>query len=207
LKLPQPPLLLVTDRTQARTPLTGIAAAAFSAGCRWLSIREKDLPPAEQLALAKELLPVARRFGARLTLHGHPSLAREAGLDGVHLPAGGDVHAARRLLGEGALIGISVHAPGETRALQTDYVIAGPAFVTASKPGYGPALGAAGVAAIVAATPVPVVALGGIEADLIPGLLAAGVAGIAVMGLVMRAANPGEVTARLLKALSASSRS
>ncbi|MFL5064124.1 MAG: thiamine phosphate synthase, partial [Xanthobacteraceae bacterium] len=107
--LPSPPLLLVTDRTQARAPLDEIVGAAFAAGCRWASLREKDLPPAEQVALAKRLLPTARASQARLTLHGDPVLAHAAGLDGVHLSAGGNPALARQLLGRGALIGMSIH--------------------------------------------------------------------------------------------------
>ena len=96
-------LLLVTDRRQAAAPLSDMLGAAFAAGCRWASLREKDLPAEEQVQLARELLPLARRFGARLTLHGDPNLALAAGVDGVHLPAGGDVAAARAALGPDAL--------------------------------------------------------------------------------------------------------
>ena len=81
-------LLLVTDRKQAAGPLAGILDDAFAAGCRWASLREKDLPAEEQVQLARDLLALARRFGARLTLHGDPNLAFAAGVDGVHLPAG-----------------------------------------------------------------------------------------------------------------------
>ena len=52
-ELPDPPLLLVTDRRQARRPLPEIVAAALDAGCRWISLREKDLPEDEQVPLAR----------------------------------------------------------------------------------------------------------------------------------------------------------
>ena len=107
MKLPRPPLLLVTDRQQAKRPLEDILADAFKAGCRWASVREKDLPREEQIALAQRLLPVAHDWGARLTLHGSPALAQDGGLDGVHLPAGADATVAREMLGRHALIGIS----------------------------------------------------------------------------------------------------
>ena len=41
MSLPQPPVLLITDRLQARVPLEEVAAAAFEAGCRWLLVRPK----------------------------------------------------------------------------------------------------------------------------------------------------------------------
>ncbi len=56
MQLPDPPLLLVTDRRQARRPLAEIVAAALAAGCRWVSLREKDLPEDEQVPLARALL-------------------------------------------------------------------------------------------------------------------------------------------------------
>ena len=64
MKLPDPPLLLVTDRHQARAPLAEVVSAALAAGCRWVSVRKKDLPADDQIALARMLLPAARRHGA-----------------------------------------------------------------------------------------------------------------------------------------------
>src|SRR6266404_991043 len=70
MKLPSPPFLLVTDRHQARRPLADVVRAALTAGCRWVSVREKDLSEDEQITLARTLLPMVRRSGACLTLHG-----------------------------------------------------------------------------------------------------------------------------------------
>src|SRR5215470_14159626 len=154
-RLPHPPLLVITDRQQARRPVDDILTASFAAGCRWASVREKDLPPGEQLALAQRLLHIARDWNAWLTLHGDPALAREAGLDGVHLAAGADVAAARHAMGQGALIGLSVHTSEEAAKLDpavVDYIIAGPAYASASKPGYGPVLGMVGIEKITQAT-------------------------------------------------------
>src|SRR5262245_1990636 len=105
MKLPDPALLLVTDRHQARLPLADIVRAALSAGCRWVSVREKDLSDDDQIALVSTLLPIARRHGARLTLHGDAALAKACGSDGVHLPAGGDPAASRARPGPGRLSG------------------------------------------------------------------------------------------------------
>src|SRR5262245_32799781 len=117
MRLPDPPLLLVTDRRQARRPLPEVVGAALTAGCRWISLREKDLPEDEQVGLARMLIPMARRHGARLTVHGDAALAQAAGADGVHLPSGSDPAAARTLLGPGQLIGVSIHTVTEAEAL------------------------------------------------------------------------------------------
>jgi thiamine-phosphate pyrophosphorylase len=200
-KLPDPPLLLVTDRQQARRPLVEIVAQALAAGGRWVSLREKELADDQQIVLARTLLPLTRRRGATLMLHGEAALAAACGADGVHLSAGSDAKAARTLLGPDKLIGASIHTVTDAEGLDAgvvDYAIAGPAYETPSKPGYGPEIGRLGLAAIVKASPVPVLAIGGINTARVAEVLAAGCAGVAVMGAVMRAADPGQETKALL---------
>ena len=204
MRLPQPPLLLVTDRHQARRPLAEVVAAAMTAGCRWVSVREKDLPADEQITLVRMLAPIAWRHGARLSLHGEPELAKAANADGVHLPAASDPATARRVLGPGKLIGVSIHTVTEAEAIDpaiVDYGIAGPSFETASKPGYGPEIGRKGLAEIARAARVPILAIGGLNATRAAEVLAAGPVGIAVMGGIMRAADPGQEMRALLTTL------
>ena len=206
MKLPEPPLLLVTDRKQARRPLIEVVAAAITAGCRWVSLREKDLPEDEQITLARMLAQVAWRHRARLSLHGEPSLALAANTDGVHLPAGSDPAAGRALLGPGKLIGVSIHTVTEAEAIDpaiVDYAIAGPAFETASKPGYGPEIGRKGLGEIARAAKVPIFAIGGLNAMRAAEVLAAGPLGIAVMGGVMRAPDPGQEMRALIATVGA----
>jgi thiamine-phosphate pyrophosphorylase len=199
--LPDPPLLLVTDRRQARLPLADVVRAAFAAGCRWVSVREKDLSDEDQIALALTLLPIARRHGACLTLHGDAALAKACGADGVHLAAGSDPAAARATLGPEKLIGVSLHTVTEAETIDptiVDYAVAGPAFETPSKPGYGPEIGRKGLSEIARAAPVPILAIGGLNVTRAAEVLAAGPAGIAVMGGVMRAVDPGREVSALL---------
>jgi thiamine-phosphate pyrophosphorylase len=194
----------VTDRSQARQSLAAIAAAALKVGCRWLSLREKDLTDVDQILLARRLLPLTRSAGGRLLLHGETSLAKLADVDGVHLPAGADAAAARALLGPDKLIGISIHTVIEAEAIDrnsVDYALAGPAFETPSKPGYGPEIGRKGLTDIARAARVPVLAIGGINAARIGELIASGAAGVAVMGGVMRAADPAQEVGGLLASL------
>src|ERR1700751_5114005 len=112
-KIPQPALLLVTDRRQARRPLQSVVTGALSGGCRWVSLREKDLPPDEQILLARSLLPLVHAQQGKLMLHGEASLARDAGIDGVHLPAGRDAAAARAMIGPDKILGVSIHTVTE----------------------------------------------------------------------------------------------
>ena len=205
--LPVPPLLVISDRRQARQPLQQVAEAAFAGGCRWFSLREKDLPPDERRALLGALVTLGRRFGAVVTAHEDIQAVAAVGADGVHLPSGGSPVAARARL-PGALIGASAHSADEAAALLragADYVTASPVFVTASKPGYGPALGLDGLARIVAQVPGDIVALGGITPENAGACLAAGARGIAVMGEVMRAADPQATVEHILRMMNSPS--
>jgi thiamine-phosphate pyrophosphorylase len=203
MNLPSPPLLVISDRGQARRPLVDIAAAAFRGGCRWFSLREKDLPAAERRDLLRALAALGHPFGASVTAHEDIPAVVVAGAAGVHLAGAGDPAAARRQLPR-RLIGVSTHTPQEAAAqlaAGADYVTLSPIFLSASKPGYGPA---AGLDALVAAARLargPVIALGGIDAANAAACLVAGGRGIAVMGEVMRAADPEETVRRLIVAI------
>jgi len=202
--LPNPPVLVITDRRQARRPLEEIAEAVFEAGCRWLSLREKDLAAAPRLDLLRRLVAVGRAHGALVTVHEDVAAARAAGAAGVHLPAGVAPGPARDALGGAALIGCSLHGAAELGAASgADYVTLSPIFASASKPGYGPAVGVGGLAATVGAAPLPVVALGGVAAANAASCIAAGARGIAVMGAVMAADNPTAVMTGLIRTVGA----
>jgi thiamine-phosphate pyrophosphorylase len=202
--LPRPPLFLITDRRQAARPLAEIVEAALIAGCRWVSLREKDLAGSELQALVDRIRPLTDRHNARLGIHGDAQHAAALGLDAVHLASGSDAAAARRIMGKTGLIGMSVHGAKEASELDPDdidYAVIGPAFATVSKPGYGPALGSPGIATAVRASRVPLIAVGGIMPENIRDILQHGAAGIAVMGGVMRAGDPSAVTRDLLVAV------
>ncbi len=202
-ELPAPPLLVITDRCQARSPLEEVAEAAFAAGCRWLSLREKDLEPAERLRLLRRLAAIGSRHGCLVGVH--DDLAAATAVPGValHLPAGGDAAAARRVLGPHRLIGLSSHGGDPLTGppvTAVDYVTLSPIRLSASKPGYGPALGMTGLARAVAGAR-PVIALGGIAPADVPGCLDAGAAGVAVMGGVMAAEDVAVAVVALLRPL------
>lgn len=202
MNLPDPPLLLITDRSQTARPLTDIVAAAFDGGCRWLMLREKDIDTEERRALLTELLHRALAYQATVTVNGDIDAALAAGAHGVHLPQGNaDVAAAREKLGAGALIGVSAHDLAEAKAAAgADYVTLSPVFVSPSKPDYGPQLTPGGFGKLARAIPLPAIGLGGIEPGNAGEIAVAGGVGIAVMGSVMRAGDPAREVERLLAA-------
>ncbi len=189
--LPAPPLLVITDRSRAGD-VVAAAGAAFRGGCRLLMLREKDLGTIALAEIGARLLVAARPFGAVVLINGDVNAALAAGIHGVHLPHGHPVAAARHAMGDDHLIGVSAHSPEEAAAAAAgaDYLTLSPVFATDSKPGYGPALGLHGLKAVAHAVAVPVFALAGVRAMNAGDCLAAGAAGVAVMGGVMGAADP-----------------
>ncbi len=203
MNLPSPPLLVISDRSQARQQLVDIAEAAFRGGCRWFSLREKDLSAGERRELLRQLVEIGHRYQALVMIHDDIDAAVAEGAAGVHLPGGSDPCIARARLPQG-LIGASTHSPAEAAAqlaAGADYVTVSPIFLTASKPGYGPAVGLDALAEAAHLAAGPVVALGGIHRRNIAACLAAGARGIAVMGDVMRSDDPERTVRDLLAAM------
>ena len=180
-----PRLLVVTDRVQAAGPLAVVVADAVAAGARAVLLRDRDLPDDERAALAADLRAVLDPVGGLLVTAGSVAgPAHPAVHPAVHLAAAEPFPDPRP-----ALVGRSCHSAAElaqARAEGCDWVFLSPVFPTASKPGYGPALGVEGFARLRPPGP-PVYALGGVLPEHVPDLLAAGAHGIAVMGPVMRA--------------------
>jgi thiamine-phosphate pyrophosphorylase len=189
-------VVVVTDRHQATAPLPDVLAAAVAGGARWVLMREKDLPRPKRAALAAQLRTVLAPAGGRLVVAGPDPL----GGDAVHLAATDPVLTSPE---QPVLVGRSCHDAPELERLTTeDYVTLSPVFASASKPGYGPPLGPAGLRTLCARTDRPVLALGGIETPAqVAACVSAGAVGVAVMGTVMRAADPAAVVAELCDAV------
>ena len=194
MNLPSPPLLLITDQGQATCPLVDVVTAAFDGGCRWVMIREKNIESGSYQKLLSDILRQAKPFGAVVTINADVKAANLEDAAGVHLPQKKyDFPSLRLQLGQQSLIGVSVHNIVEGKAaIGADYITISPVFNTASKPGYGPALGVKGFNEIARSLPMPALALGGIEPSNVAQLRKEGAAGVAVMGSVMRADNPAQ---------------
>jgi len=195
------PLLAVTDRHGHARPLAETVRAVLAGGGRWIWFRDRDLPADERRRLGEAVAREVRAAGGCLTVGGDPDLAVALGAGGVHLPSGASIAAARDRLG-GVRLGISAHSLREVEAAAlagADYVTLSPIFPTASKPGYGPALGPEAIRAA-RGFGLPIVALGGVGAGTLALCREAGAAGFAVMGGVMRAEDPAAEVRGLLGA-------
>jgi thiamine-phosphate diphosphorylase len=198
-----PPLLVLTDRLATAAhgrDLAETVAAAVDVGARAFVLREKDLSPTERRRLGVEIAEVLPPDG-RLVIASDVQLASELDAAGVHLAVGD-----RWPTPAPDLVGCSCHDAAEVQAAAAagaNYVTVSPVYSTPSKPGYGPVLGPDGLRDVCNAPGAPpVYALGGIDAARVPECLAAGAAGVAVMGAVMAAEDPAAAVASLLATLS-----
>jgi thiamine-phosphate pyrophosphorylase len=130
-------------------------------------------------------------------------LAKAVGADGVHV---GQEDAppwqARQVMGANAIIGVSVSTMAElehTDLSDCDYIGMGPVFPTGTKTDAKPVQGLTGLSDIVKRSPVPVVAIGGIDSDNAADCMAHGADGVAVISCITRAADP----ARAARAMAA----
>jgi thiamine-phosphate pyrophosphorylase len=181
-------LCLVTDRRVR--PVLEQCREAIQAGVDLIQVRERDLDGGPLAALVAELVRLTRGTATRVVVNDRLDVALACGADGVHL-RGDSIppEAARAIAPAGFLIGRSVHHEQEakTAAAGADYLVAGTVFPTSSKAGLTEWLGVEGLARICRAVPVPVLAIGGVTVDRLPGIAAAGAAGIAAIGLFANA--------------------
>jgi thiamine-phosphate pyrophosphorylase len=198
-------LYLITDRAAAPRPPADVVEECLAAGLRAVQLREKDLETRDVLALADTLREATQRHGARLIVNDRADVALAAGADGVQRThASLPVSALRGIAPAGFLVGASVHSEAEARDAAgqgADFIVFGPVYDTASKRRYGPPQGLAALEAVTRAVDRPVLAVGGLTPERVPEVLAAGAAGVAVIGAIYAAVRPAEATKAFLDAL------
>ena len=189
---------LVTDRAQLGAPADDMAAIertlaelarhAVDAGVDIIQIRARDLDAAPLVDIAGAMVEVARGSATAVVVNDRLDVAIACGANGVHLRSDSFSPAAcRAMTPAGFLIGRAVHHAPEARehAAATDYLIAGTVFATPSKPTGSPLLLGRGLAGIVEAVRVPVLAIGGVTMDRVAEVAAAGAAGVAGIRLFL----------------------
>jgi thiamine-phosphate pyrophosphorylase len=201
---PLGPLHVLTDARGGPQALAAVAAAV-AAGAPVVQVRAKHCTDRVLYEFAGQVVDICRPAGATCLVNDRVDVALAVGAAGTHLGADDlPVAAARRVAGPGHLIGGTARDPELARRLVAegaDYLGVGPAYPTTTKTGLPDALGPARIGAVAAAVAVPVIAIGGITAERVPELLAAGAAGVAVVGPVSGAADPAAATRQLLRAL------
>jgi thiamine-phosphate pyrophosphorylase len=193
-------LVLDPAHTGGRSPLE-VAEAALRGGVTVVQLRWKVGPLREMLRWGAALRELCRRHHVPFLINDRADVALALEADGVHvgqedLPP----EVARRLMGPRALIGVSARTPEQAQAAEAagaDYLGTGSVFPTGSKEG-ARLIGLEGLRAVVRATRLPVVAIGGVNAENAAACIQAGAAGVAVISAITQAPDP-EAAARALR--------
>lgn len=192
-------LYLVLDAAQCGTRgVLATAKAALKGGVTMLQLRGDRAHLRQFLADALTLQDMARDHGIPFIVNDHLDIALAAKADGIHvgqqdLPA----PLARRLLGEGTIIGLSVTRAADLLSIDSaiiDYVGLGPVFPTKTKIDAAPALGIDGFRDLRGQIDLPVVAIGGLNHGNIGTVMAAGADGVAVVSAICGAPDPEQAS-------------
>lgn len=172
-------------------------------GATLIQLREKHLPALQFYEHAKAAVAAARKTGAQLIINDRVDVALATGAQGVHL--GQDdlpPEAARKLLGNEAVIGYSTHSIEQAQqalTLPIDYIAIGPIFETATKTDTSPTLGLEGLRAVRKAVgKVPLVAIGGISHINAGSVIEAGADSVAVISALLSDPDRSTETTRAL---------
>jgi thiamine-phosphate pyrophosphorylase len=195
-------LYLVTDPVLCgKRGVEGTCRLALQAGVGTLQLRDKNASTRELIHMAFVLRDLCRNNGALFIVNDRIDVAMAVGADGVHL--GQDdmpVSLARKILGAHAVIGASVRSPQEAvHAYEegADYLAANLIFPTDTKTDIGEPLGIGAISELKKASPLPLVAIGGINASNAGIVRRAGADGIAVVSAIMAAEDVPLAVARL----------
>lgn len=170
--------------------------AACDAGCKWIQLRIKNESPATVLPMAEAVKKICDRYQASLIINDYPQVAVAVGATGVHVGKQDmTVAAARAITGNNMIVGGTANTLEDILQHVADgasYVGVGPFRFTTTKQNLSPILGLSGYQQILQALKqkniaIPVIAIGGILLEDIPALIAAGIHGIAVSGLITQA--------------------
>ena len=195
-------LYLVTDRALSLGRSTvEVVRAAIRGGVSCVQLREKGCSTREFVDEARLLKALLAGTGVPLFINDRLDVALAVGADGVHLGQNDLAIAdARRLVGNRMIIGISAESVADAvraEAEGADYIGASPVFTTPTKTDTAPPLGLDGLRAIRRAVQLPLVAIGGIDADNAAQVLRAGADGLAVVSAIVSAPCPRTAAAGL----------
>lgn len=180
--------------TNPKVGYAACAQAAVDGGVRIIQLRMKDAPRDEIVSVGRTVRDITRGTETLFIVNDDPSVAAEVGADGVHVGQGDmPVPEVRRLYPSLRIVGLSTHSPEQALAsldVKPDYIGVGPVWATPTKKIPDPVLGIETAMRMVRSVPYPAVAIGGIDASRLPGLLQAGARNYAVVREVCGADDP-----------------
>lgn len=189
-------LYLVTDEVErCRYGLVETVRRAVEGGVTLVQYRSEKLTYEEQKAQVLPLQQYLRSVGVPLIINDNVALAVEIDAEGIHI--GQDdmpVAEARALIGPDKILGLTVTTAEQMAAVNTelvDYIGCGPVFPTITKDDAPPPMGVEGWAELAKLSPLPIVAIGGLNAERTAAIRATGLAaGVAVVSAICAAENP-----------------
>jgi thiamine-phosphate pyrophosphorylase len=185
------------------------ARAAIEGGVTMVQLRDKTGGTESMVETGLALKEALRETGALLIVNDDIEAACRIGADGLHIGQDdGDPALARQRIGTEMILGVSVETVEAARRLDAgivDYAGVGPVFATATKPDHKQPVGLDGLADLVAASPVPSVAIGGLKGAHVEAVLKTGADGLAVVSAICGTPDPREA-ARALAVLIAEAR-
>lgn len=180
--------------TNPKVGYAACAQAAVDGGVRIIQLRMKDAPRDEIVSVGRTVRDITRGTETLFIVNDDPSIAAEVGADGVHVGQGDmPIPEVRRLYPSLRIVGLSTHSPEQALAsldVKPDYIGVGPVWATPTKKIPDPVLGIETAMRMVRSVPYPAVAIGGIDASRLPGLLQAGARNYAVVREVCGADDP-----------------
>lgn len=196
-------LYLVTNRKALELEdFFNIIRAAIDGGVRIVQLREKDLSAREMINIGKKLLSVLQPLGIPLIINDRVDVAHVIGADGVHLGQSDlSVEEARIILGEKAIIGLSVESLEQAMVAidqDVDYLSASPIFHTKTKTDCAKPWGLDGLKQLCAISKHPVIAIGGIDETNAKQIIECGAAGVAVVSAIFNASCPKSAALKIL---------
>ncbi|MFI5344419.1 MAG: thiamine phosphate synthase [Chlamydiales bacterium] len=188
-------LYLVTHRGSLPfDDLLRIILQSIEGGVKIVQLREKEITSDEMIALGKKLLSFLRPRGIPLIINDRIDVAYEINADGVHLGQSDvNVDAARLILGEQAIIGLSVETIDQwidAEKQDVDYLAASPVFFTKTKQNCSTPWGLDGLKHLCSISHHPIIAIGGIDETNVVQVTECGVAGVAVVSAIFNAPCP-----------------
>lgn len=195
-------LYAVTDRAWlGERTLARCVQEIITGGATFVQLREKNASHGEMVALACELAEICHEAGIPFVVDDDVAVALESGADGVHVGQEDMAcAAARAALGPDKIVGVSAQTVEQALAAQAagaDYLGVGALIPTATKPD-AVDVTFDGLRAICAAVDIPVVGIGGLNAQTVSRLEGSGADGAAVVSALF-AANDCEAAARELR--------
>lgn len=210
IKLSDKHLYLVTNSDEFKSEeapesaFLNAIASALEGGVDILQLREKAMPANKILELGKKIKQLCLQYDATFIINDRIDIAALLEADGVHLGQDDlDVQSAREILGPNAIIGISTHEPKQAlKAVEdgADYIGVGPVFATPTKQGRIP-VGLDYVKWVSENIDLPAFAIGGIDAENVNQVLAAGAKRIAAVRAIINAQSPKIAAEKLKKQL------